>query len=213
MADAQLIFDLRLACRKQGCPVCLVTQQAAARHIELTFHESMLDPDARRKLVRSLGFCYEHAWLTDALGQAIIYKDLVKEMLAMLPRPTDKRPIPEPKPCPACESAATTLRLLIESLPTALGDPAFVEEYQKSSGLCLPHLRTILEKVSPREREILLAHQKLRLEGLMGELAEFIRKNDYRFKDEGYGSEADAHLRAAELVVGKRRPLYRKDLN
>jgi hypothetical protein len=37
---------------------------------------------------------------------------------------------------------------------------------------------------------------------LHGELGEFIRKQDYRFAHEAYGSEADAWQRAIALLVG-----------
>jgi hypothetical protein len=37
---------------------------------------------------------------------------------------------------------------------------------------------------------------------LRADLQEFIRKNDYRFKNEGSGPEDDAWLRAIEAVAG-----------
>ena len=87
MPDAQTIYELRLACHKPACPVCTLIQRAGARYMEGTFNESMLDPGVRQKLVNSLGFCYEHSWqsinlkLSDSLGQAILFKDLVKDAL------------------------------------------------------------------------------------------------------------------------------------
>ena len=36
----------------------------------------------------------------------------------------------------------------------------------------------------------------------LGELDEFIRKNDYRFMSEGFGSEGDAWIRAIERLSG-----------
>jgi hypothetical protein len=41
---------------------------------------------------------------------------------------------------------------------------------------------------------------------------EFIRKNDYRFKDEVIGKEGDSYRRAAELLKGKQPPANKKDL-
>ena len=81
-----------------------------------------------------------------------------------------------------------------------------VEALRASEGLCLPHLRSALEQV----REIgaceqLLSIHRARLETLESELAEFIRKNDYRFKAEGFGKEGDAWLRAVGLIAGSHR--------
>ena len=87
MPDAQTIYELRLACHKPGCPICMLVQRAGARYIEGTFSESMLDPGVRQKLVDSRGFCYEHTWqsinlkLSDALGHAILYQDLVRDAM------------------------------------------------------------------------------------------------------------------------------------
>ena len=90
MPDAQTIYELRLACKKPGCPVCALVQRAGARYIEGTFNESMLDPDIRQKLAETMGFCYEHTWqsidlkLSEALGHAILYQDLVKHVLSTI---------------------------------------------------------------------------------------------------------------------------------
>ena len=44
-------------------------------------------------------------------------------------------------------------------------------------------------------------HRK-KLEGLREELTEFIRKNDYRFKDEVMGAEGDSWRRAIVRLIG-----------
>jgi hypothetical protein len=47
--------------------------------------------------------------------------------------------------------------------------------------------------------------QREKLEGLRTELAEFIRKSDYRMIQEGFGTEGDAWLRAVGMVIGARK--------
>lgn len=42
-----------------------------------------------------------------------------------------------------------------------------------------------------------------RLEGVQGELAEFIRKNDYRYANEPSGGERDSWLRALRALGGE----------
>jgi hypothetical protein len=61
-------------------------------------------------------------------------------------------------------------------------------------------------------QEIVLDHQHACMESLRIELAEFIRKSDYRFRDEVYGKEGDSYKRAAEMINGKQKPAVKKDI-
>src|SRR5512138_303835 len=126
MADAQTIYELRAASRKPGCPICAMVQRAGARYIEGTFNESMLDPGIRLKLVDSLGFCYEHTWqsidlkLSEALGHAILYQDLVRQTLRTLReneranREQIASELEAKKGCPACRIEAETLERIVD---------------------------------------------------------------------------------------------------
>jgi len=84
-----------------------------------------------------------------------------------------------------------------------LNDPVFAEAFKASAGLCLPHLRQGLEEVrDPLALEILLTASRDKLASLYLELAEIIRKNDYRYRGEAFGPEGDAWKRA--VVVGSK---------
>lgn len=170
--------------------------------------------------------------LGDALGYTIIYHDIINTILNQLS--DDNRPaqasrswasllgqIPEQaraliekmlyaftprKRCPVCEhreeATRAGLAVLIEGLKTSEMTTAL----QDSEGLCLPHLRLVLEDIKDRSgcEKILTIHRE-KLEGLRTELAEFIRKNDYRVIQEGFGREGDAWLRAVGLITGARK--------
>jgi hypothetical protein len=225
MVDAQTVYELKLALKKSGCPVCTLLQRSGAKYIENTFYESMLDPHARQKIVDSLGFCYQHAWLiadlklSDALGQAIVYKDIVADLLERLNKHAgaDGRQLAEKLTskaiCPACQIEATSLERINDALIKSLNDFEFSEEYLASDGLCLPHTRLLLPKLDRPRIKILLNQRINVLETLKQELAEFIRKNDYRFQHESMGVEGDSYLRAAAMLVGKRRPAKKQDLS
>jgi hypothetical protein len=224
MPDAQTIYELRTACKKPGCPVCTLVQWAGARYIEGTFNESMLDPSIRQKLVESMGFCYEHTWqsidlkLTEALGHAILYQDLVKHVLTTITENENisgeqlSNALERSSGCPACRIEEETVERIIDSMAAALRGVDFVNEYQQSDGLCLPHLKRLLPRLDPKRQGITLSHQRAQMEKLKAELAEFIRKSDYRFRDEVIGGEGDSYKRAADLVKGKHRPENKKDL-
>jgi hypothetical protein len=107
-------------------------------------------------------------------------------------------------PCPVCVQQETLERQLAETLLAHLDEPgALAEVYQGSDGLCLEHFRLTLSfaRKAPAAR-ILVAAQRSIWQRLHTELAEFIRKKDFRFKDEFFGSEKDAWRRALEAISG-----------
>jgi len=224
MPDAQTIYEIRLACHKPACPVCTLVQRAGARYIEGIFNESMLDPGIRQKLVNSHGFCHEHTWesinlkLSDALGHAILYQDLVKDAIHKIEEIEHNtvsqlaRTLEPITACPACLIEEAAVERILDTLAPALSNQDFVTEFMESNGLCLPHLLRLLPRLEGKQRAAVLSLQLSRLESLKSELAEFIRKNDYRFRDEAIGKESDSYKRAADMIRGKRRPAEKKDL-
>jgi hypothetical protein len=224
MSDAQTIYEFRLACHKPGCPVCTIVQRAGARYIEGTFNESMLDLGVRQKLVDSLGFCYEHTMhsidlkLSDALGHAILYQSLIKKTMNSIlenEKNTGRQlatALEPSEPCPVCRIEGATLERVVDSISSSLRDQDFLAEFNQSDGLCIPHLKRLISKLDGKRQAAVLDHQYERMVSLEGELAEFIRKSDYRFRDEAIGREGDSYKRAADMINGKHRPVEKKDL-
>ncbi|MEM4725058.1 MAG: DUF6062 family protein [Candidatus Hadarchaeum sp.] len=108
--------------------------------------------------------------------------------------------------CPACaqgeEMECIYLDILVGQL---LGKDSLLSAYEASDGLCLPHFRQAVARA--RDEEVLnaLVNAQRRIwERLIGQLSEFIRKNDYRFVCEPLGEESDAWLRAIATVSGMR---------
>ena len=165
--------------------------------------------------------------LGDALGFAIIYHDAIGAALERLdkgvPPPTRRwagllKRVPEQvsalvyktvyaltpqKRCPACQKRDEMLSIIVSSLVENLEEQEMVDALQASEGLCLPHLRLALQQVQDvASCEKLIAIHREKLEGLHADLAELIRKNDYRFMKEGLGKEGDSWLRAVAMLVG-----------
>ena len=165
--------------------------------------------------------------LGDALGFAIIYQDVIGAALERLdkgvPPPTRRwagllRRIPEQvsamvykavfaltpqKRCPACHHRDEMVSIIISSLVENLGQQEMLDALHVSDGLCLPHLRLALKAVRDvASCEKLIAIHRKKLEALHADLAELIRKNDYRFMKEGLGKEGNSWLRAVAMVAG-----------
>ncbi len=235
-------FDLLEAFQQTGCPVCWLVQRDVERSLAHFFYESVNDPDIRARLRKSLGFCRTHAWLSvnarvgDALGIAIIYQDILTNLLRDLPSealpeaPEDVRTDPKiydrllrrtpfrlkklvdlalkaltPRQrCPGCEQEEISTRLAIETLVKSLRKTGFIHGLKASGGLCIPHLKLALKQVhDPSAYTVLLEISRENLDALRAELAEFIRKNDYRFREEPVGPEGNSWKRAVARVVGE----------
>jgi len=108
--------------------------------------------------------------------------------------------------CPACKQAEIMERIYLDTLlNTLLGDEGLLAAYESSDGLCLPHFRQALAQVRDEVVfEALINAQRAIWERLAADLGEFIRKNDYRFRDEPLGEEGDAWLRAIAALAGGR---------
>jgi hypothetical protein len=166
-----------------------------------------------------------------ALGVAILMQDVVKTLLDVLAshrledggssvlqslmRSLDKHPVSGPAeqlaaalspqtPCPICSRLQAREASYVKVFLAHLDGPgSLADAYRASDGLCLSHFRQSVAAVSSAAdaRQLLCAQQAI-WERLHGELAEFVRKNDHRFRGEPFGPEKDAWLRALEAISG-----------
>lgn len=223
MTQPSMYNDLIEACAQSGCPLCRLEAQTVERYLKMIFYENVNDIQERGRLRASLGFCHEHACLelesglADPLGVSIIYQDVITNILRRLSDPAQpgrrsgllKRlpsmlhALTPHKPCPVCQQKEIEAHLALTTLVKHL-DEKLLQALADGDGLCLPHLCLALENLRDAEAQTaLLALSRQKLEQLNHQLAEFIRKNDYRFHDEGFGSEADSWKRAIHKIHGE----------
>jgi hypothetical protein len=110
--------------------------------------------------------------------------------------------------CLVCQQANTMETIYLDTLlDRLLEEGGLLPAFQASDGLCLPHLRLILARGRDRAVcEALVSAQAASWKRLDADLIEFIRKNDYRFREEPWGQERDAWRRAAAALGGSRAP-------
>lgn len=196
---------LLVACQQEGCPVCRMEHESDLRLLDRLFYELVIDLGVRVRLRASLGFCEDHARMAveeiqgKALGLTIIYEDLLRVALEQL---ESKKTILAPeKKCLACENRAEQTGYILAEFSRHILEEPLQTALKNSQGLCLAHLRQTLEHVrSSDKKAVLIGLQRGVLEKLRAELGEYIRKNDYRFADEPFGSERDAWKRAIKLA-------------
>jgi hypothetical protein len=167
----------------------------------------------------------------NALGIAIIYHDVLTNVLRELPGQEIQKgrggniatfltragrqagelvrkavqALTPGEECLACRERREANRLVSEVLLASLADDRLLAALAASDGLCLPHLRQSLERAQGEQQLAgLLQASRPQLEALNAQLGEFIRKNDYRFREEGFGEEGSSWRRAISKAQGER---------
>lgn len=222
--------ELREALEQEGCALCRLVRRVVRRYLDNLLYENVNDSEVRSGFRRARGFCNLHAWQMyeehDALGTAILYRDVLQDVAKRLADPAAlpaaaglwqwlRRTPPlagrggpladlSPRqPCPACQVRESAEMIYGQTLLEHLDDREVRADLARSAGLCLPHLRQVVEMADPAAAAELIALQREAWLRLLGELGEFIRKQDYRFRDEPVGTEGDSWIRALALVSGQ----------
>jgi hypothetical protein len=226
-----LYDDLLEQVRAGGCPLCALVERAVHRHLRAYAVEGVNDLQVRARLRASRGYCNRHAYqfwedIHHQLGVAMIYQDVVINLIRDLraadptassplerlmttlgaPRAqaaADARALQAHARCPACEAETDAERRYVSGLLRCLRDAAFRDAFQRSAGLCLPHFRHTLAQARHDEQiTALVQTQMAAWEALHAALGEYIRLQDYRFRDEPRGDEQQAPLRAIQMIAG-----------
>ena len=210
-----------------GCPFCALVTAALERYFRTVLYEQVNDIDLRALLRTSQGYCAAHGEMLrqarSALGSAIIHRDIVNTLVRTLEeerppantsrkwlrglvdpgRRTQDLALGRAKPCPACQRVREREQHYADTLLLNWDDGRLQRKFHDSAGLCLSHLRLTLARTrDPAQFEVLKAAHVAKWRDLIGELDEFIRKNDYRFADEEIGAEGTSWSRAIDLVSG-----------
>ena len=113
--------------------------------------------------------------------------------------------------CPACRHAEEIEDMYIFFALQLLDDDDVASRV--AGRLCIRHFCLAVKQIRNQHHlNILIAQQLAQLQHLETDLAEFIRKNDYRFTHEGFGSEGDSWRRATLHVSGVPASSSAKDL-
>jgi hypothetical protein len=233
MSEEKFIGYFRLveACAKPGCPVCRCVTHESRGYLDALLYEQVTDPDTRRAIRASWGFCHRHTWMLldiqhSIFGSAIIYDDLVKLALRQTEhlgtragRPRRRgwlsRLIRKPgrltavelyrarAACPVCTRAADAERHCLGTLVTFIDDGDLQAAYASSDGLCVPHLFAALECNGERpEAEMLVDRTREKWEKLSQQISSFVGKHDYRNREPYTEAETASYGRAFEMLVG-----------
>ena len=197
-------FEVREALHQAGCPICWLALRSVGRFIESVAYEQVNDVDLRRELRSARGFCNVHAfrWLREArnmVGTAIIYRDVIAAALRGLESGANDGHAERQRgllrtilgqdearhaPCPACRTQSEAETRYLGSLLTVLTTDASARtSFEHSAGLCLRHAEAVVRR-GGSGAELVLAQARQRMNALLHDLDEVIRKEDHRFRHE-----------------------------
>ncbi len=211
------------ACGKAGCILCRLSGETTQRYLETWKDETFTDVGVRETLRGSKGFCNIHTWQLVQMGASLplaqAYRDIITDHIEQLENDDGTRKqhwfhsksggtLSTPPPCPACQQRDHALARYISSLRQSLSETSFYTLFLASNGLCLHHFHlacTLKPLSSPNSWLPLLSKAQLTiLQRLDAQLAELIRKHDYRYKDETRGTEMTSWQTAAALVASEK---------
>jgi hypothetical protein len=230
MDRSRSYFKLVDALKQRDCPVCRLVLEDSRTYLDHLLYEMVLDVPTRMTLTESFGFCSWHARQIPTLaaicapstGFSIIASDLLRKLDYVGRAVIDQNDggwnwkswfkrkrrkllsLVKERPCPACEHVRRFESYHIKDLLDFFGDSEFCAAFKAARGLCLPHLFILEENYSSHPNfPLLLEAQLAKVSALRNTLEGFIRKQDYRFRDEITPEEATCWTTAMEILTGK----------
>lgn len=209
--NQDLVYHKLLNALNFGCPICVIINQNTSRLIDDLLYERVNDPATRKEIRAGLGFCNHHAWKLQAAGDAfshsIIYVDILNNLITAAESVRNFENIYTQKQlCLFCEQEKEIELNYLNKFVDYFYEKEFLQKYIKSNGLCLPHIQMILKQSKNEKfRKDLLKLEKEKMDRLVKELKEIIRRSDYRFNQQELGKEKDAWIRAIEKISGSKK--------
>jgi hypothetical protein len=203
----------------KGCALCELEDRSVRRYLGGLLYESVNDVGVRGELVRSRGYCHRHAHVLvefkEGLATAILHQDQVKLFLGFLKHegslPVKLRSRRGPDSwhhagrCPACVIQAQSRQGYVRALLDWLNDADLRKAIEESPGLCVPHLLLALRQApDARTRKYLVTVHIGKFSDLANDLAEYIRKHDYRLISQGFGKEKGSWLGSVNMMTGRK---------
>ncbi len=175
-----------------SCLLCAYEKYQAKRYLEGIANDGINDPPLRIRLRNKGGFCGRHTaeFVEEArvLSSAILLEAMLSYRLDRAR--FGKRPIVVN--CEACEVELKTRDNLTKTIKRSRDDKALLDFLFQSES-CVGHLELICQQLPEQVRHRFVdKHFKL-----LKNLAEVIRKHDYRFVSEGISEEETQSIKQA----------------
>lgn len=227
-------FELIETFPKPGCAMCKLLRRDVDQAIDGMVYGFMDTQEMRDAFGHSRGLCSEHGWqlkqnkFGNVLGISKLYAATLGEVLAII----EAAPLPEaPQPSrlerllnsgpknsnPLADQLEPEERCMVcvridereadyaAMFDQFMNEARFRQTFDESDGLCLPHLRTVLRRMSnPTHIQTLLEIQTRMWAELKAQVESFAAKQNYEHSDELTEAEGESWVQAIALMTGER---------
>jgi hypothetical protein len=202
--------ELLQSFNNQGCAICRLLESSVDKYLENLLHEFTMDPVSRRKIRESFGYCSKHtaqliniAEVTNQrLSASIVAEDLASHFLEHcrraikwgMGRGVDR--LKKNPGCPICRYYSIHEKLYISEFARGAKKEEFLLRFIKNSEICLEHLLKVSAAIEdPTALRRVLEARIAVIEETGIDLKNFIKKFDYRNKENITDGEASAWIR------------------
>ncbi|MFB9831916.1 hypothetical protein [Actinoallomurus acaciae] len=141
-----------------GCALCRERDDAAETWLRWFEIEHHSDPGTLTALGSSSGFCPAHTRRLVALDKPAVlrrpWEFVLRAAIDRVERLIATGRAPALSPCPLCAGADARSRAAADTLIAMLADPHVGEVLKERHGLCHPHLRSLLSRLSPAQAAV-----------------------------------------------------------
>lgn len=207
------------------CPLCSLEARSEEAALKRLLGEDLMDPGFRSRLART-GLCRHHVQRLlagrDRLGTALVLLELVRhgrrQLSGVAGEGSETRtagPIPETgvyQDCLVCAEVREAMARYARTVAALYrDDAAFRQRLAGHDGICLPHAALLVHQSSaelppalrPAFRQAVVNRLAGGLERLEAELAWFVQKFDYRYREADWKGTENAPDRAAARLWGR----------
>jgi len=156
-------YNLLDAFKTEGCPICNVISKNVENYFDSLIYENINNYKFVERFNSDLGFCDYHSYkfieYNDGLAIALTYKDVLKEFINLLEHKELKNFSKNSnKNCIICDLIREAEERYINIFKEFINDIEFTSALLQSEGLCIPHLKLLLQNVKKIPQEIIKFH-------------------------------------------------------
>jgi len=209
--------ELIEAFKRDGCSICNLNYSNINSYFSDILYESVNDPEVRKKLRDSFGYCRDHSIQFiqfvessyNRFGASIIIADVASEVIKELDRPSKlslkdlKKTSMSNHKCPACTYMQSHENIYYSEIIKNLENEDFFNKLLASDGLCLIHIAGLIKIIKNLHiRNKIIESQKLKLSELIKDMNEFVKKHSQQTIAKITLDEAEAFKKAIRKIIG-----------
>ena len=194
-----LIHDLETALQEtQSCAICWLEQRQVTRYLTGVSNDGVNNIPLRMRLAKKGGYCSEHSEqfvkVSQPLSSAILLESFLKQKLERAAKGKKAIQID----CEACEIKIDNRKSYAKSIQRTIKQ-SHIQDLLLKAQLCTTHIQLVAQRAPAFFTYQLTAQH----DELMQNLAEFIRKYDYRVVNKEQHSQAEKESIKTALALLK----------